>query len=149
MVLPVYQTDFSAAQGNALQACFASIFEVPLADVPNFIAVQPGSGAGGADYLRAIDTWLAPRKLAFVKISLTETGGRLQFPAGPAICILAGPSPRGDFKHAVVARVVENEISGEGEGAQGFRIIHDPYPDATGLAGDPAWAGFVVMRYQP
>lgn len=133
---PVFQTDFSAAHGNALQACFATIFALDLNDVPNFIRA-------GADYLAAVDAWLAPRGLAFVKINLAATNGRLEFPAGPALCVLAGPSPRGDYKHAVVARV---HASGDVQIGRDFEIVHDPHPDGRGLAGAPVWAGFVVLR---
>ncbi|KNC70877.1 hypothetical protein SARC_16591, partial [Sphaeroforma arctica JP610] len=32
-----FQTNFKANEGNALQACVASILDKPLSDVPNFI----------------------------------------------------------------------------------------------------------------
>ncbi len=151
----VFQTDFSAARGNALQACFASIFDLELAEVPNFLEVASQSGV---EYPYVIDDWLAPRGLAFAKIGLSPNG-RLEFPAGPGLCVLAGPSPRGDFKHAVVARVVADLVAGEvpvmapaaaaKAGASlgvRFEMLHDPHPDGGGLAGPAVWAGFFVLR---
>lgn len=123
---PVHQTDFTAARGNALQACVASIFDTALDDVPNFIEAP--------DYAAAISAWLEPRGVVFLKVPLTS--GELPFATPGALCILAGPSPRGSHKHAVVARA--NGVA--------FEIVHDPHPDGTGLAGAPQWAGFFVMR---
>ena len=48
---PQMQDDFSAGSGNALQACVASVLELPMGDVPNFIA-QPS-------YLDALNAFLA------------------------------------------------------------------------------------------
>ncbi len=123
---PVHQTNFTASRGNALQACVASIFDTSLADVPNFIEAP--------DYAAAINAWLESRGLAFLKVALTS--GKLQFAVDHALCILAGPSPRGSHKHAVVARTRGMD----------FELAHDPHPDGTGLAGPANWAGFFVMR---
>lgn len=122
---PVYQTDFSPARGNALQACVASIFNEDLANVPNFIEAP--------DYLFALNQWLAKRELVFLKVALAD--GELAFETPKAVCLLAGPSPRGDFKHVIVARTA----------GKGFESMHDPHPDAAGLAGPPVWAGFFVQ----
>ena len=51
---PVFQTETEAGGGNALQACVASMCELPLSEVPNFIAAPEG-------YLAAVQGWLAPR----------------------------------------------------------------------------------------
>ncbi|MEQ9365822.1 MAG: hypothetical protein RIF32_16385 [Leptospirales bacterium] len=168
------QTDFSAARGNALQACFASIFALALAEVPNFLKAAQ---AAGTNYLEAIDVWLAPRSLGFLKVALsidsgargnggdqdrsgdqvpggarhTAGAGRLEFPTGPALCALAGPSPRGDFKHAVVARVKAGQVTvSQNAGARAqkmgigtvFEIAHAPHPDGP---GPPLWAGFFFV----
>jgi hypothetical protein len=39
-MIPVYQTIFTAPGGNCLQACLASIFELPLEEVPHFAAIE-------------------------------------------------------------------------------------------------------------
>ena len=122
---PVYQTDFSAGKGNALQACVATLFSLPLEDIPNFIEAE--------DYRVALQEWLQIRNLSFLKVSLQA--GKIAFPTPKSLCILAGNSPRGNYRHAVVARSL---ASGE------FEIVFDPHPDNTGITGEPLWAGFFV-----
>lgn len=39
-MIPVYQTIFTVPGGNCLQACLASIFELPLEEVPHFAAIE-------------------------------------------------------------------------------------------------------------
>lgn len=119
------QDDVSPSSGNALQACVASILEMELATVPNFIKQT--------DYLDALNAFLAARGLCFLKVDLAAAGA-LPFKTGPTLCVAAGPSPRGDFKHAVVARV---------EGVQ-VVPVHDPHPQGGMLAGPAVWAGFFV-----
>ena len=123
---PIHQTDFSAGSGNALQACIASVFDLGLEEVPNFVKED--------NYLSAMQIWLGERGLTFLKVPLEN--GRLEFPPSDRTpCLLAGNSPRGDFRHVVVA-----ETRGIG-----FHPLHDPHPDATFLRGDPTWAGFFVL----
>ena len=127
MVKPVLQTDTTAAGGNALQACVASILELELQDVPNFIKAD--------DYLKAIAAFLRPRGMAFLKISLENDPVRaLTFPVDEPLCVLTGKSPRGHFRHAVVGRA-------HGESIQ---VVHDPHPSGDGIHAPFVWAGFFV-----
>ena len=64
---PVQQTDFTHSKGNALQACFASMFRLELAEVPNFILHPDG-------YMTAIDAWLCSKGLSCYKQELTPDG---------------------------------------------------------------------------
>ena len=49
----------------------------------------------------------------------------------------AAGSPRGAFKHCVVAAAEGQQLS----------TLHDPHPDGTGVVEiDGAWAGFLVAR---
>lgn len=123
---PVEQTDFTHGGGNALQACVASIFELPLDATPNFLKTP--------DYLSALQEWLEPRGQTFLKLSLR--GDRLEFPVRDCYCIAAGPSPRGAFRHAIVALAADRTLI----------LAHDPYPAGGGLAGPAEWAGFFVSR---
>ncbi|EQC37356.1 hypothetical protein SDRG_05573 [Saprolegnia diclina VS20] len=131
-VRQVRQTDFTAAKGNSLQACIASLQGVELDTVPNFILDPAG-------YMAAINRYLAPQGLTFEKITLTANGSvpadASRLPPGSAV-VLRGKSPRGDFGHVVVARV---EASGEA-----FEPIMDPHPDDTFLDGPGQWAGVLV-----
>ena len=122
-MIPVHQTDFSPGGGNALQACVASLFSLPLEAVPNFISAP--------DYRAALNHWLQERNLSFLKIELKQ--GVLHFAPPGTECILAGASPRGNFRHAVLGRTLASDR---------FEIIFDPHPDQTGLAGAPLWVGF-------
>eukprot|EP00732_Lithocolla_globosa_P007569 Lithocolla_globosa_v1_NODE_9827_length_664_cov_4.638752.p1 type:complete len:152 gc:universal NODE_9827_length_664_cov_4.638752:559-104(-) len=129
----VYQTNFSPGQGNALQACVASIFQLPLEDVPNFIEHPKG-------YQTGIQQWLDQQTsgLAFLKISLDERGG-LVFPVhSPVTCLLAGKSPRGEFKHVVVAKINPDQLIPE--------LVFDPHPDAQkkGVEGTDGWVSLFV-----
>ncbi|KDO29477.1 hypothetical protein SPRG_06016 [Saprolegnia parasitica CBS 223.65] len=131
-VRQVRQTDFTAAKGNSLQACIASLRGVELDAVPNFILDPSG-------YMPAINRYLAPQGLTFEKINLAADGS---VPADTSLLqpgsavVLRGKSPRGDFGHVVVARV---EASG-----QAFEPIMDPHPDDAFLDGPGQWVGVLV-----
>ena len=121
----ILQTDTTAAGGNALQACVASILDLELEQVPNFI--QAG------DYSKAIASFLRPRGMAFLKLSLD--GGKLPFPVDNPLCVVTGGSPRGGFRHAVVGRAK----------GQTIEILHDPHPSADGIVVPYLWAGFFCV----
>mmetsp|Transcript_37214 Transcript_37214/g.75807 ORF Transcript_37214/g.75807 Transcript_37214/m.75807 type:complete len:143 (+) Transcript_37214:133-561(+) len=117
----VLQDDFSPAKGNALQACVASLFDEPLSDVPNFIALECGYEQGIQQYLQE----KAPNKYKCIKKK-----GRDEVPKSyfNDLCILRGKSPRGDFGHVVIARLLD-----AGKDGTAFERIFDPHPDATFL----------------
>lgn len=122
---PVWQSHWEDGKGNALQACIASLLNLELESVPNFIDFP--------DYLAAINEFLHPRGLAFLKVKLHS--GQLEFASASGIyCLVAGPSPRGSHRHIIVA-----QTSGPG-----FEPIHDPFPEGGNLAGPPDWAGFII-----
>ena len=65
----VLQTDFTAGQGNALQACVASIFGFrDLGQVPNFITLPGGYAQGIADFVAK----LPHGGFTFRKVALPE-----------------------------------------------------------------------------
>lgn len=105
---PVDQTVFGYPNGNCFSACLASILELPLEEVPWFMAE--------GDWLSRVQEWLKPRGL-YAACLLIDTTESPFYP--PGWHILSGQSPRGDWLHAVVA--------------QGTKIVHDPHPDKTGL----------------
>lgn len=106
--------DFTAADhfAAAWSACIASILELEVQEVPLF-------NAGGQDWVREANRWLAARGLFF-----------LEFAAFPPpeyqelfvdfYHIIIGPSPHlPGADHAVVGRA--------------GKIIHDPHPEAKKL----------------
>ena len=125
----IIQSEINPPNGNALQACVASILRLPLARVPNFVA-EP-------DYWDSTQTFGRDHGLAFVKIALQA--GALPHPsAAGVLCILRGHSPRSpNGGHVVVAKV--------GADGQHFEEVHDPYPGGGGLVGEPVWAAFFTM----
>ena len=129
---PVKQTQFAAPIkdgdrwilppdiGNCFASCVASILEMPLADVPNFCAIE-------GDWWKPFQYWLFMRGLYAVEVVCNYEQHYL-WPLPPdVLCIVTGKSPRGDFSHAVVARTVAGE-TGDGEYNHGFEYVHDPHP---------------------
>lgn len=103
----VYQTIFKPPLGNCLQACIASLLELPLEGVPNFM--EAGDDAWWAEY----SIWMI-EEAGVQPLGLTPGGW---VPHGWHLIV--GSSPRGDWDHVVV-------------GFQG-NIVHDPYPDGEPL----------------
>lgn len=97
---PVYQTIMSAPYGNCMQAAIASILELPLNDVPNFVV-------SGDLWAEALDEFLAAYGLQSLRIDVCNGW----VPAGWHL--IDGPSKRGPFWHTLVAY-------------QG-NPVHDPY----------------------
>lgn len=97
---PVKQT----TANNCYAACFASILEIPIEDVPCF---------GRKNFLKQADEWLR------AKHDYTLLGFSGDFYCIPAVYhIMCGKSPRGIY-HAVV-------------GFQG-KMVHDPHPSNDGI----------------
>ncbi len=111
-MIPIQQTIFAPPNGNCMQAAVASIFELPLDQVPNFVE-------DGNEWVDTLAKWCAQRGVRPLFLTLNNR------PPGTTIgmnggwwSVVTGKSPRGDYFHAVVAY--------DGE------IVHDPYPDGGG-----------------
>lgn len=121
-MVPVQQTETAPGKGNCLAACIASLLAIPISQVPNFrLAYDPWT---------ATQKWLAARGLFLVRVKMSP--GCL-YPVPFTYCILTGQSPRRPVGHAVIGTIEGDE----------WRIIHDPHPDGTGLAGAPEWIIFL------
>ncbi|MCW2922241.1 MAG: ArV1 [Thermoleophilia bacterium] len=118
---PVDQTAFHPGAdapeeqvGNCWSACIASILEVPIAEVPTFVAHD--------DWWERAQAWLRERGFGIYPLppQVLDAMG-----IGPQALdcwyIACGRSPRGEHQHAVVA--------------SGQRVAHDPNPERTGLVG--------------
>lgn len=118
---PVYQTRFGKPDGNCMEACVASILEVGLGDVPDLSAAEDDEWRDVlADYLAEFD-------LEQMDVLVPQAQEAGVIPTG--FHIISGPSPRGDFDHAVVGL--------------GGRMVHDPHPDQVGLAKEEIWTVFI------
>ena len=116
----IFQDDFSPAKGNALQACVASLLGLPLHDVPNFIALDCGYEEGINMYLQEMSPEHCTMTMVKKKVASVNESDLQK------LCILRGKSPRGNFGHVVVARLVETN-------GPLFEMIHDPHPASNFL----------------
>lgn len=118
---PVDQTFFGPEEGNCLQACIASLFELPLEDVPHFVLEE--------NWVKALDDWLIKYDLQSVDVDLKYMRTQdddMWMPSG--YHLICGESSR-ECSHAVV-------------GYKG-KIVHDPHPDRDGLVEEQTWTLFV------
>lgn len=116
---PTDQTRFGAS-GNCLAACFASIAEVPLAEV-DFSCSDVADG----EWLNYANEKLRPFGLGYVDIKIwRDSEGRHVFgmPEG-TFFVGSGPTGRGDFPHAVVCQFRNRR----------WTMIHDPHPSRAGI----------------
>ena len=110
---PVYQTNFGT-DGNCLQACVASVLEVPLTEVPYF--TQAGQ------FLQ-LDRFM--RTYGIGVVALEKDKAVIPY---NAYYLMWGTTPRG-FRHSVV-------------GLNG-KVAHDPFPNATDLVSIEQYVLFV------
>jgi len=118
---PVDQTIFGdgsngAVPGNCFAACVASLFELPVEEVPHFVAI------GGNEFWNVMLEWMRPR--GFYAISVPYSPHFYT----PVITIVSGRGPRG-FDHSVLW--------------QNGQMIHDPHPSRAGLL-EPVYEEYVV-----
>lgn len=112
---PIQQTIFVSPHGNCLQACVASIFELELDQVPNFVDDK--------NWLYALQEFCAIFGVFPYIVDLRNRDPGIQFGyEGKWFSIVTGKSPRGPYLHAVVS--------------YNGKIIHDPYPGGDGKLGD-------------
>src|SRR5262245_45006179 len=96
---PVDQTVFGLPHGNCFAACVASVIELPIEKVPNFVLE-------GDRWFDAAAEWLDERgyTLLWVKRDAVACGyldPRPLINAGHYL-IVSGTSPRGEFLHCVI-----------------------------------------------
>lgn len=129
--------------GDCMQACVASIFELPMEQVPHFTDAWQHD-----DYLSALRSWLNARDLAPLFLDIPADAyeawcDNLATLQMDAFHVLGGVSATG-LRHAVVARY--------------GRLVHDPWPEDDALRGvllpDPdtqsfEWCFFVAGRKAP
>ncbi len=122
---PWHQTKFGYPDGNCFATCVACLLEIPVPEVPNFCG---GSNPAWLDDAREFVANRSNFSLLMILGSPT-----MEVVAAELECysIVGGPSPRGSFDHSVIFL--------------GSRMVHDPHPDGTGIAGVPNdWLFFVA-----
>ena len=110
-------------RGDCLPACLASIFEIPIEDIPHF--------NNTADWWGTMIAWLNGRGFA-----LWQSPSPITYPTSP-LCIVSGKSPRDpeNVTHAVVGR--GRSLPRYPKGEPMWEVVHDPHPDGTGIHGEP------------
>jgi hypothetical protein len=96
--------------GRCIEACFASILEIPESQVPDF----------GQDdvFLRNVQAFLKPYGLYYVQVPVNTPGIQQAFRGGKIFHTIEGKSPRGGL-HACVG--------------ESGKMVWDPHPqDGTG-----------------
>lgn len=110
--------------GDCLRACVASIMELPIETVPNFVEYEKGN----AEYLEVLINFLKPYSLKPLTLWFADWNDEKNW-IPPGYHMIYGYSERG-IKHAVV-------------GYQG-KVVFDPHPDETGLASIDSYTVFVA-----
>lgn len=108
----VDQTKFGSKDGNCLAACLATLLRLDIDEVPSFFSDDSGT------WREKMGAWLVERGWGHLCIA-----GPPPEMLGPALSIVSGKSPRGDWLHATVWR--------------GRELLHDPHPSRAGLEGEP------------
>jgi len=125
-VKPVHQTEFSLRRGNCLQASVASVLELSLDEVPNFM-LDPDS------LTASLDKFLSK----FGLVSLTLHADQMSGWKPTGYHLMGGPSLRhaGDIWHSVVG------LDGD--------IAFDPHPSGVGLCEVKDYTVFVADMHRP
>ncbi len=119
---PVDQCVIDPHNGDCFAACVASILDLSLDEVPNFME-QPGD-----HWFTVALAWLNDRGLT-VEVKRGKEGCAVVC-TPPGYWIGSGKSPRGDYHHAVVFR--------------GDTMAYDPHPNREGLDGPPLFSYVIV-----
>ena len=127
---PIMQTIFKPPLGNCLQATIASVFELSLNDVPNFAEYFNFDDPDDRKWDDKFQEWLASKGCYSLDLDATQGLDVIWKPRG--YHLIGGPSPRGDYDHAIVGH------NGE--------AVHDPFPDGNcELIKHDSWTIFVSI----
>lgn len=106
-------------RGDCLPACLATIFRIPLENIPHFNEFH--------DWFGSLIMWLNGKGYA-----LWQHEHALSYPVAP-LCVVSGRSPRDpEERHSVVGRgITRPTVDGPT-----WELVHDPHPDGTSILGD-------------
>lgn len=121
-MIRVEQTKLTYPDGNCFAACIASIFELTLDEVPDYM---------GDDWHEWWNRWLAERNLTLIHWKIPDPDDPDSY-RPPGYSLLGADSPRGDWLHSVVC------LDGE--------VVWDPHPQREmGLGTWRDWTVFAVL----
>lgn len=122
--------DETATPGDCWRACLASLLEVPIAEVPHFVALHPDTNDEltetlGPPWWRESVAWIGVMRpgwgLAAWDVPEPWTPVYTNPEGMPDRVILSGKSQRGDWLHAALVWDADGSLA------------HDPYPGGTGV----------------
>ncbi len=119
-------------RGDCDKTCLATLIGVRPESIPDY------------QELNGSDQWWKKRaefldSAGFAIFSFSEPDF-----VGEGVCIAVGKSPRGEWNHAVVARIEK------ADGGYKVRFLHDPHPTRKFIEGAPTEYDFVFkkLRYE-
>ena len=125
-MIPIMQTICDFENGDCFRACVASILELPIEKIPNFM----GNGPNFFD--ENIRKWGDENKIRMIDIQFHDEENRDKS-LKDCYIIASGKSPRNnDFMHSIVW------FNG--------KIIHDPHPDKNGIVGNPEIFTLFILK---
>lgn len=136
--------DPDAVPGDCWRACLASLLEVPIVEVPHFVALYPDEDDGltqtlGPQWWRASIEWIGE-----VRPGWTLAAWDVPDPWHPVYpepgdapdrVILSGQSNRGDWLHAVLVWDADGTLA------------HDPLPGGSGVR--PPYLDRITLLRKP
>lgn len=139
---PVFQEIIAVGKGDCLSACFASILEIPLIEVPKFMGQTQCSD-------RLISRWLSARGLLYVEMipfdGKTPMPWIMQVPDN-TYCTASVPSQKFEGSWHAVVMQMSTRTNEDGHSIFEWKIVHDPNPEnkpyEPGIM--PRFFGFLV-----
>lgn len=140
-MVPQKQIVFTEGIGDCVRTCIASLLDMSIDDVPNFMD-------NADDWYTPAKRWLKDRGKKFIELRyyneigdpLTDmvTLNRAWVGDGEYVMLL-GKSPRPKKDGSTKYHAVVGQTSG-----WGFDIVHDPHPDNTNIVGEPYAVFWIV-----
>lgn len=123
-MVPIVQTKFGLPGGNCMQACIASLLEIPLEEAPDVCNTTPE----GESWLEALQEWLGPQGMGYAFQKMSKSIDIVI----PGLCLLGvvhtGHRPEqtaAGMCHVVVGRCtpLPKQVR--------FDVVHDPLPEPS------------------
>lgn len=121
-----------ATASDCLRACIASVFELPLDEVPYFGHAEEGTKRAGIEQDSDLREWLAERGLELQHVTNPDAvleGGAKSAGMPWGYCVAGGKSPRGDWGHSIVYDWRDGTA----------KLAHDPHASRDGFDGAPTY----------
>lgn len=108
--------------------------------VPNFMVVADTEEEVSKIFTDNLNRWLEEERLNYIEVSLEEFQRLLFIQEG--YCTILGKSPRGEYNHIVVGKIIKNNDQYEVY----FEWDTSPYHDGKYIDGDIKAIGFLSRK---